>query len=188
MDQNLIDDVVDGTLKNTLANAILVQFINESSIYDDFYRENEVELISWIRFGDVFDRDEICYWNDYFEAEDFDGSGISEDQLKEFSNGRKPADEEYQLFLKWWIKRSLENFLSADFPIASIHHLTHSDGRNCVALIAMTEGGQGGWEFCEVFEGLFHSKEDAILYLKENGIVETYSETELETFLSHYSL
>jgi hypothetical protein len=51
----------------------------------------------------------------------------------------------------------------------------------------MTEGGQGGWEFYEVFEDLFHTNEEAILHLKENGLVERYSETELETFLNHFS-
>jgi hypothetical protein len=89
--------------------------------------------------------------------------------------------------LKWWLKHSFEEFNYADFPMAAIHHLAHSDGRICALLLASTEGGQGGWTFEEVFEGLFHTKEDAIIFLKENGIVEPYSETELKTFLSHFS-
>ena len=48
----------------------------------------------------------------------------------------------------------------------------------------MTEGGQGGWEFEDVYEGLFKTAEDAILYIKQRGIIEGYSEQELNDFIT----
>jgi hypothetical protein len=187
VNQKIVDDVVDGTLKNTLSDTILEQFIKESSFYDDLYTNNETELTSWIRFHDVFDRDELPYWDSYYNLEDFRETEISEVQLKEFSNGRAPNDEEYYSFLRMWVRLAFDNFNFADLPMAAISFLTHSDGRTCAVLVASTEGGQGGWTFEEVFEGLFQTKEDAILYLKENGIIESYNETELKIFLNHFS-
>ena len=50
-------------------------------------------------------------------------------------------------------------------------------------MLASTEGGQGGWEFEDVYEGLVPTADAAIALLKEVGIVDTYSESELDAFI-----
>ena len=187
--QNHIDFVVDGKLKKSLSDEDFANFVKSSSIlgiYDEYFIENEISEICWIRDSDVFDLEELRYWDSYFEYEFFEDTVLSENRLEEVSKGETPTTEEYRSFLRKWIPHSFENFNWSNFPIASLHRLTHSDGRTCVALIAMTEGGQGGWEFDEVFEGLFGTKDDAIGHLKENGIIDSYDETELEVFLNRF--
>ena len=52
-----------------------------------------------------------------------------------------------------------------------------------LALIAMTEGGQGGWEFGDVFIGLFKGQNEAIGYLRENGLTENFTEHEFSKYI-----
>ena len=41
-----------------------------------------------------------------------------------------------------------------------------------------------GWEFEEVYEGQFKTAKDAIIHIKQRGIIEGYSEQELNDFIT----
>ena len=51
-----------------------------------------------------------------------------------------------------------------------------------------TEGGQGGWEFWQVYEGLFPNADQAIAYLKKKGIINSYDKKELDAFIMQATL
>ncbi len=181
--QSTIDQVVDEIHAGEVSNKTLNQFCSQSSPYDDYFSVSDEPVICWIRDGDAFDKSELCYWESYFDVDFFTEAGIPESKLESYTNGTEPTAKEYGLFLKKWVAHSFGHFDYADIPVASIHTLTHSDGRTCVALLSMTEGGQGGWEFYDVFVDLYLSPDDAINHLKGEGIIEGYSAEELDNFI-----
>lgn len=182
-DQNMINTVVDGTLSATLTDEQEIEYINASTPYDDLYTEREPSYHSWIRDGQQFARGDFPDWESYLDEDWFVEIGFTKKQLSHWSSGNKPSIEEYRTFLKSWIKQAFETFDWAIYPIASFHVLYHEDGRQCICVLASTEGGQGGWEFEDVYEGLVPTADVAIALLKEVGIVDTYSESELDAFI-----
>ena len=183
VDQNMINTVVDGVLSNTLTLEQETEYINLSTPYDDLYNENNFNMHNWIQNGDQFPINDLCDWDSYLDEGWLLDSGFTESRLSHWSLGKMPTIDEYKKFLRVWITHTFEHFDYSIFPIASIHNLQHDDGRKCVCLLASTEGGQGGWEFEDVYEGLFPNQDDAVSLLKENGIIHSHSDAELSDFI-----
>ena len=182
-DQSLINIVVEGTLSGTLSDAQEGEYISMSSPYDDLYTDQEISLHEWIQDGTQPLRQELSGWESYFDEEWMLDIGFTETQLSLWSKGSEPTLEEYKIFLREWIKHTFKNFNYANHPIASLHVLQHADGPQCICMLSSTEGGQGGWEFEDVYQGLFKTADDAVGHLKEKGIVEGYSEKDIDAFI-----
>ena len=163
VDQNMINTVVNGVVSSTLTLEQENEYINLSTPYDNPYTENNFNMYNWIQDGDEFPINDLCYWDSYLDEDWLLGIGFTEDCLSHWSLGKTPTIDEYKKFLRPWIKLTLEQFDYSIFPIASVHTLQHDDGRKCVCLLASTEGGQGGWEFKDVYLGLFPNEAGAVM-------------------------
>ena len=50
---------------------------------------------------------------------------------------------------------------------------------NCYCLLKTSEGGQGGWEFSDLYRALYPNHEEALVYRENHGILEGHDEKAL---------
>jgi hypothetical protein len=177
-EQDLIDEVVDGTLNNNLSNEAEDTFVKISHEFQIVDRD------SWLTHDDAFDRDELTYWENYFYVDEMVDFGFTEEQIDKWSKTESISEDEYKLFLRNWIKKLFETHNYNYVRDVFFHEVTHSDGRTCIALLSMREGGQCGWEFDDVYAGLFKTQDDATAYLKAGGLTDFHNDEELERYLT----
>ena len=189
LQQETIDTVVAGTLDGNLSKDVLDKFIATASLYEEpFSGGDGISQHGWLRYEDAPDRLEVMairpFYGEHEIAVEF---GFPEERSKILIERGCLSDEDYKKALRFWVG-DCYNFgnelFFLHYMLATLHEMKSSDGRNCIVLEALTEGGQGGWEFGQVFYGCYTSPGDAMAFLKSKGIADPYTEDEVEQYLS----
>jgi hypothetical protein len=187
--QETIDAVVAGTLDDSLSQEALDKFIATASIYDEPFASYELSLHRWLRIEDAPDRLEIMHRMPFGEVEDAVAAGFTEEKYHILMEQGCLLDDDYSKALKYWANECFRNedeekYFFVWYLLASLHEMESIDGRKCLVLLALTEGGQGGWEFEDVFYGCYKSTDDALAYLQKRGVADPYTDQDLEQYIA----
>ena len=177
LEQVLINQVVEETYNGALTADTEKKFISNT---DNF---QIVEFFKWHSIDEAFSRNDLLAWESYFSVDEMVSFGFSENQIDKWTETKRITDQEYLAFLRSWIEKI---FADADYSYihdVAFHQIAHSDGRSCIALLAMKEGGQCGWQFEDVYVRMFKSSSEATAHLNASGLFDTSSDEELERYV-----
>ncbi len=187
LEQKLIDEIVNGTLNNNLLPSTENSFVELASVYEDeFQNVFQETTYCYLTVFDAFDRSELPYWDSYFDLDVMEEMGFTESRMADWQKTKTISDDDYRMFLRSWVRVAFEENTDWRYAIAALHPLKHSDGNECIALLSFSECGQGGWEFEDVFLGLFKTKSEAINHLKDdnNLLLDNFEDADLERYLN----
>jgi hypothetical protein len=177
--QAIIDQLVDYTLgveSNKSSGKIENVFCNAAD--SQGYPWGKVLTDGgWIRDDDIPDLSELRDWASYrFDEDLLEGNIFDEERLAEFTEGSKPKKDEYKIFLAWWVVWCMDHHDWSVVPVYDLQEMVHSDGRSCILALSSTEGGQGGTLVSDQLFGFFSTKEEALGYFEDCGILDIHIE------------